>query len=180
MVGAILIMSKLVHRLIIHREYHSNWWNLAIHYFTIPTLVFTLFGALHSLHRHLPYLGFDGVLILVSVYPYCTLDCLAGLLTTLWFVGLMFLARLLYWTAESNGKEVVVIAGFVTGHFAAWAIQMLGHHLCEKRNAKFDVPQLLTTPLLETVEFLHLFGYKDPEYKQVADGLENRLIYQEE
>eukprot|EP01100_Stratorugosa_tubuloviscum_P000244 TRINITY_DN104_c3_g6_i2.p1 TRINITY_DN104_c3_g6~~TRINITY_DN104_c3_g6_i2.p1 ORF type:complete len:203 (-),score=80.44 TRINITY_DN104_c3_g6_i2:18-626(-) len=171
----------LVSQLSFYASYHTNKWNILIHFFGVPAILWSslvLIGALGSIgsitDNYATYLQLNLSLLLVIIYGlyYILLDKVAGSFASILLIVAWATANNFYATAVTPLATALFI------HVLSWVAQFIGHGAMEGRKPSlFDnlLQSLVLAPYFVFYETLFFFGYRLNLKKQVDQQVKENL-----
>jgi len=156
-----------------YAQYHNNKVNQLIHFFFVPTILWTVLvwcaqtGPLLQVPQLPPWLPANLALFVGSTYVlyYIILEPVAGLLYA------PFMGFMLYYANHVASIENIILYTLAL-HIFSWIMQFVGHGVAEKRApALLDnlFQALALAPLFVFLEFLFVCGYR----KELANKIES-------
>ena len=169
------ITTQFAEKYTFYAQFHQNFWNKLIHFFCIPSIVFTLFVMLNYIPIHFSYFDECIYTIRFSVFLYACyalyhfyLSCIIGLIANIFYGIILFLANVFYCRIE--GAYIYAIAL----HVFSWVFQILGHKYCEGGRPAFVTgfkDSFLVAPLFVVFELLPKQKHNMEEYVKVNEEI---------
>ena len=155
-------------------EFHDNAVNKAIHIICIPSITFTMFYLLFYVNTPLP-IALPYLIFMILSFVYLSRDLTCGAITVTWLFIQIVITKGLYTTYHHTKGDLFNKMLFV--HIIAWALQIVGHMVFEKRNPAFNSNILLAAiaPFFVTAEILLIFGWRKDFFAEVQEEIDTRI-----
>mmetsp|Transcript_42909 Transcript_42909/g.49757 ORF Transcript_42909/g.49757 Transcript_42909/m.49757 type:complete len:194 (+) Transcript_42909:41-622(+) len=167
-------------------SYHSNTVNRIIHILFAPLILTTILAIIMNYSPHIDIdmgktleFNYAMVFVLLVSVMYLYMDFLSGLLSSTLYIGITLLLTRVYHELIDTPHYETYFRGVLIVHGLAWAAQIVGHLVFEKRAPQshpiHTVYSILAAPHLSMIDLLCALGYK-PKARREAQMIIDKNI----